>query len=212
MHIRVNFDWSDIRRLNDRGKRQIPFAMAKALTRTAQAGQRDERASIPQEFTMRNTFMQGGVRITPATKASLKASVHHINPKMALHATGGRREAHTQPLQGPDKTYQETSGMLAIPVHARPNIRDTIRGRKAAHRLVKGGRKHFVARLPESGQLAVMRRKTKKRFPLEVMYVFTKDVRIKRRWNFTDILEDTVKRRWDTEAKKALLEALRTAK
>lgn len=48
--------------------RDIPFATAKALTRTVQDAQIEMRRDVQREFALRNSWTQDGIRITPADK------------------------------------------------------------------------------------------------------------------------------------------------
>lgn len=50
--------------------RDIPFAVAKALTRTAQDAQSEVRRSVQRDFTLRNNWTQQNIKITPAQKLS----------------------------------------------------------------------------------------------------------------------------------------------
>lgn len=62
-------------KLTDAERRQLPFTLARALTRAGQAAQRDVRDTIatiydrPTPFTLRSTFLQ------PARKANLETAV-----------------------------------------------------------------------------------------------------------------------------------------
>lgn len=70
VHVEVLHNAGQLKRwLNDQERKQLPFANALALTRTAQAAQRDTRESIPRRFKLRARGMpRAAVRIRPASK------------------------------------------------------------------------------------------------------------------------------------------------
>jgi len=68
-----------IKKLNDLERRQIPFATAKALTRTAQAVQKDLRSEMRRVFDRPTRYTLNSLRVRPATKANLTATVHFKN-------------------------------------------------------------------------------------------------------------------------------------
>src|SRR5260370_40269244 len=68
------------RDMDEAANRQIPFALARALTRTAQDAQSDVRSDLPRRFTIRNTWVSRSIRITPATKAKPEAIVGSLEP------------------------------------------------------------------------------------------------------------------------------------
>jgi hypothetical protein len=77
--INVKIDASQlVGELHDIQKRQLPFAMASALTATAQDGQAEVRRNLGAKFTLRNRFTEQGIRIKPAdkNKLPLQADVH----------------------------------------------------------------------------------------------------------------------------------------
>lgn len=65
-----------IRTLNDLEKRQIPFATALALTRSAQAGQRAVAREMPSIFDKPTPFTMRSNYVKPATRTDLVAAVH----------------------------------------------------------------------------------------------------------------------------------------
>jgi hypothetical protein len=70
---------------------QIPFATALSLTTTVKQGQSFLRTNVlPVRFTLRHaSWIKQNVRITPATKAKLEASVEDTFAAMELQETGG---------------------------------------------------------------------------------------------------------------------------
>lgn len=85
-------------RLDDAGKRQMPFAVAKALTQTARQTAAAETAHIKAIFDRPTPFTQRAVGVTTATKATLSTRifVKDIQAKYLMEeATGGRRAFKT---------------------------------------------------------------------------------------------------------------------
>lgn len=71
--------------------KQIPFATALALTRTAQDIQSEVRRGLPQRFTLRNDWVRKGIRIERAEKRNLQAKVYTKDDFMVLQETGGSK-------------------------------------------------------------------------------------------------------------------------
>ena len=64
-----------LRGLDERFRRQVPFATAKALTDTAKDVQRDLTAALPRVFDRPTPFTLRAIGITPANKATLTSRV-----------------------------------------------------------------------------------------------------------------------------------------
>lgn len=74
------------RRIEGHFRRQIPFAAALALTRTAQLARDAITARLPQTFDRPTPFTQRGVSYRPASKANLTATVL-VLPRQAAYLT-----------------------------------------------------------------------------------------------------------------------------
>jgi hypothetical protein len=92
--------------LDDLAKRQLPFAAANALTKTARLVQREETSAISQVFDRPTPFTQRAVGVKPARKTDLTSEVF-IKPIQAaylkLEETGGVRTPKKQALLLPAK-------------------------------------------------------------------------------------------------------------
>jgi hypothetical protein len=67
--------------------KQVRYASALALTRTAQDAQEQVRRQLPNRFIMRSQWVPKGIRIQRATKANLESTVHGFI-KAALSGNG----------------------------------------------------------------------------------------------------------------------------
>lgn len=78
-------------------EKQIPFATALALTRTAKEVQREEIAHIRTAFTVRGSWLREGGRfgagIVPALKENLVAVVESRAPWLEAHEEGTTRRS-----------------------------------------------------------------------------------------------------------------------
>ena len=93
---------------DDVAKRQVPFALALALTRTAQEVRDQLRSTLGAHFTVRSKWVERSLQIDRAEKrdADPTARVGSLYLPMGLHAVGG--------------TKKSRQGDVAIPVGARP--------------------------------------------------------------------------------------------
>ena len=91
-----------IRLLDDKFRKQIPFATAKTLTKLAQLGQKEVQAEMQREFDRPTPFTLNSVRIKSATPQNLQAMVYirnsaaakskPLNETLKHEFSGGQRE------------------------------------------------------------------------------------------------------------------------
>lgn len=75
---------------------QLPFATALALTRVAQAARDQVKASLRDKYRNRGgslAFLMQGVRMDPAAKTDLLATVYDVDWFMAYQEEGGTKQA-----------------------------------------------------------------------------------------------------------------------
>ncbi len=198
VELAVDFNLAEYQRnVSDFVERQIPFATALALTRTAQDAQKALKEHLPHEFQIRSKWVQGGIRIRRANKRNLEAQVGSRDKFMALQAEGGEKRG-------------KGAKDVAVPMGARkkPHMKTT--RAKWPGRLLQKNR-HFIATM-ESGKAGIFRRRTKKRFPIELMYSFERAVKVLPRYRQHIIVEAIVGKRWAPNAVAALERAVKTAR
>lgn len=207
--------------------KQIPFAVSKALNAVAFKGRTASVAKLRDVFTVRNKFVEGGINVERATKTALTAvvGVEERRAFMADHIDGGPRHPSA------DKAGS------AVPVAARAKPTDKVTPSKFAGALLTkdealtsqrmffsqlgGDRLMLLRRLRKrsSRSRGVLKRRYKGReagTPLkprevvEVVYVFSKDIKVKGRWHFPALVEKAVADGWDVEMTKALDDALKS--
>lgn len=86
--VRHNLD-RVMRQLDDFAKRQVPFAMSRALNDTAREIQRDIRFEMPRNFKIRRQWVLKGIQVKPSTKRDLRAMVFSKDKFMGRQEYGG---------------------------------------------------------------------------------------------------------------------------
>lgn len=177
-------------------RKQLRFAMSRALTSVAFDARTALNAQLGESFTMRSTWVPRGMRVTKARKSSLVAEVGNVRAFMVLHAEGGRKEARD-------------GGDVAIPHGARPTPRAKTTRAKHPGRMLRKPR-HFVQTV--RGKRGVWRRKTKKRYPIQRLWQFAESVQVKKTWRFEDQVLERVRLSWPSRARQAIDYAIKTAR
>lgn len=98
--------------------KQLPFGIARGLTKTVKGAQSEILSTVPREFTVRGNWLKPsnkfGIKIKPATKRDLTAEVGTNADWLKLHESGG--------------TKKPSGSNIAIPtVNVKRTKRDIIR-------------------------------------------------------------------------------------
>lgn len=180
-------------------KKQMPFALSKALNDTANAAQKDVRASLAQHFTLRRkAFIENTIYRKPgedfATKRSFVAGLR-VNPArdvLLKHEDGGAKT----PISG---------RALAIPLSGTRRNKADIVTRSQRPNALRG--KPGVFRVKD-----MLFKRTGKgaRRKLLALFLFRRSVPIKPRLGFEATSERTIERQWVPIAENAIERALAT--
>ncbi len=224
IRFRLDHDESFTHLLRDLGRRQMPFALALALTWTAKDAQAAVREQLGDTFTLRSKFVAAGIRVQPATKTTPVARVHSIDETKFLgrHVIGGGA--------GP-KTPEQGTRTVAIPQvgtgTARPTLQhrtgkrlwpaglltQKFRTQKATGERVAIRNRYFIVNQPGTGSALLFKRIGKgKNSTVRLIYVLRGSVDVTPRWPFRAQVEEAVREAWPRNARKAIQRAIDTAR
>lgn len=225
------YDFKETKRdLTEIERQTFPTAYAKSLTFIAQDAAEAVRERTRSEYKLHTEFIPKGIGVKPARDSDMKAtgnasSVVFTKPKiskwMPIHETGGT----VTPIGGRKQFSLPGKDMLAeIDFRTRSG---KVKKRYSPKRLLEGynaskgqsggnskalRRQPFVIRGTNSGVPMIVRRRGKKRYPLQVMYVFRARTRYRQTWRFEPTVRHMVEQRfqsvfervWIAEQRKAI--------
>ena len=194
--LRVRTNGDRFRRsLSDVAKRQLPFAIARALTATAKRVQKAEPGRVERVLDRPTPFTKRGVGITPATKRRLQASVFYKD------------------IQGGYLLKQEQGGVrlaggraLLVPVRARLNRYGNLSRRQVQRLLARPDT--FSGRVGSAAGIFQRMRSGK----LKMLIAYEPRARYRARLGFVEAAERRIRRALPVELRNSLRKALATAR
>jgi hypothetical protein len=192
-------------------RRQLPFAVAKALTRTAHVSARRAQRDMVQRFTIRSkTLPRAAIKVIRAEKTDWPRPraiiyVPHKFKFLVMHETGGVKKA-----EGSAKNVAVPSPYVA----RRRTAKGKVRARLKPRRLIQEER---VRTARTSPTLAFMIQKRVRRSKGQgrrrgVLYYLKRRVKIKRRWRLRQTVERAAARAYPVAFKVELAKAIRGRK
>ena len=165
-------------------KGNVRIAAAIGLTKSAKAAQaalKDEAGSI---FHLRNRWVPGGIRIEPATAATLIAKVGSIDKYMSRHVEGTKKDAGQRLSIGSrGSDGRIATGGLLIGLYAGIDSAKThTQERRMLNRIDVQKKKTFQI-LGSGGRVLIVRRTGKGRDSLQFLAVLKNNVPEKAVWN-----------------------------
>lgn len=113
--INLSLEGAEQSRLFSLFEKDMRFVIAKSLTQTAQEVQTEVRQHIRDAFVLRRPNFEKSIKVRPAMKQNLEASVYTMAGFAALQQTGGKQMAK--------------NGRLAVPLY--DDLRQVKAGRKS---------------------------------------------------------------------------------
>lgn len=166
--IKLELSSSDNDKLMTLCEKDVLFTAVKSLTQTAQKAQEQIQQHLHSTFVLRKPNFEKSIKVRPATKQTLQASVYTMAGFATLQQTGGRRIAKT--------------GRLAIPQY------DDLREIKAVRKTSLPD--SFLMNL-KSGGLVVARRKNKE---IEILYHIKNVALVPKRLQMLEIGTETAQK------------------
>lgn len=199
MELSVRGDFKRATRyLTNVQRRQVPFATALALTRTAFDGREAAQEGMKSDLNAPTPFTLKGVQVRKATKRR-PVSVVFIEEKRADYLRwaifGGTRRPKRRVIiigQGRRNRYGNTPGFRALRSRllAKPH--------------------HFEGEI--NGQAGIWKRKGRDRRGLELVAAYVPAAEYRKRFRFHERVERIVDRRFSIQFAKAMRQAMRTAR
>jgi len=179
--IELQFENQATENLNQIAKKQIPFAVAKSLTNTAQEAQIEVRKDIKEKFFIRKRSggFESSIRIKPATKTKLTAEVYTMAAFAALQQTGGTKKAK--------------DGRLAIPAYQAINQVKKRSDSNSPSSYLAGDAFKIKTK---TGQEIIAQRKGKE---FKILYFLRKSADIDKKFNMIETTIKTVKDRFNAK-------------
>lgn len=203
--------------MDDVGKKQMPFAVAKALTVTAKQVQVAETAHMLAVFDKPTPFTQRAVGFSPATKSMLRATVFVKDAQakyLQAEATGGQRG-----FKSFEQKFASGAGAkIALPgrgieLNQYGNISKAKILRIARDVNSSGKAKRFFSGKPKghdmpSGIYARVNNNTQ----ITPLIVFATAAVYQKRFKFSEIAEETVTTKFEANLMAAWEMAMRSAR
>jgi len=196
--VKSNID-DVIKSLDDGQRRQVPFAISRALNATAFDAQRAVKKNLHKTFTLRSKWTERGVRVIRSNKQKLVAVVLMGKGReyMGLHEFGGTRRAANKHIAIPEKIRRTKRSKISKARRPR-----SVLNRANTFKIEAGQESH----LPPG----IYQRMARGR--LKMLYAFETSTTYKKVFNFDKTIEGVTNNRFDKHFTKFLAQAMRTAR
>jgi hypothetical protein len=189
------------RELTELERTTFPIAFAKSLTFVAQNAAEAVRDKTRKTYKLHTDFIPKGIAISSATSTRLESAVFTkdiISRWMPKHETGGNVSPVGKSFSLPGKTLLQSivfkTRTGAVKTKYKPKELLKVYNQTRGELVAKGSKGHrkepFVMRGKNSCVPMIVKRRSRKRYPLQVLYVFSSKAKYKPDWKF----EPTVRR------------------
>lgn len=225
------------RTLDDIGSKQVPFAAAKAITKTAKLVENKLQSSMSGAFKSASPYVKRSTFSTSATKSNLSATVGLKDQKpsggtapsvlLKEHFTGGLRgnkpfEKAIATLGGMPSGYRAIPGSgMTLDGYGNPNRKDIgemLGSLRTRMQVAKGrGKKvalvgYFIVPVGAQSHLPAGIYRRPARGVLQTMFVFVRQASYRKVIDFNRTAQDVVAREFQPQFDAAFAEAMRTAR
>jgi hypothetical protein len=200
LDIRVEIP-QQLRRLAAGNTRQIPFALSLALNRVTRSGQKAQTDGIFRRFKVRRApRLRTSVRMAASSKENLVAKLVVRDAFLIQHEEGGVRR--------PGDVYSS----IVQPIRAKERRRGVVYGSNTPKAVLAGTLKikPFIARM-RNGKVGVFTRRGKKRNPIDLIFTFERESKLRKRLKMGGTVGTVVALEWEREFGAALMRSIETA-
>jgi hypothetical protein len=205
--LTIGLDTRQLAELDRFKDQNVKTATAKAMTFTAKDAQAALKAETAGVFHLRRNWVPQGIRIKPANSGNLQAQVGSIDKYMERHVIGAKhptkKPARPLTVTGSGKSKRASGGILIKPYDGIGSAEIHTVVRRKLKQMDGTKRKLFVI-TAKSGKVMLVRRKTKKRMPLQVVAMLEDHVETKEVWNFYGTVKGVVDARFEGHFLRAL--------
>lgn len=198
MQLQVRLDTKELAKLRElTGKSRV--AGAKALTFTAKDAQLRLKMEVPGIFHMRNDWVPKGIRIRPATSGRMVAVVGSLDKYMERHVVGkGKRPGHALSIRSKrdSRGRLASGGILIQPYGSIGQVPKHQVVRRKLSRMDTNKRKTFQIVGKGGAKVLIVRRTSKKRYPLQTVAILDADAPQNVMWDFAGTVRATVQARF----------------
>jgi hypothetical protein len=201
--------------LNDLQRRQLPYATSRALNDVALLAQISVRASLPNKFTVRGKWVPKGIQVILSNKSQwpdMKAYIGSRDSFMALQEDGGTKKgSKSQAI--PTGIRTPSTKITSPKLWPKALLETSTQAKGQLRRRKKGSSKRtaFVTTL-KNGKHAIAVRTSANRYPIKILYVFEKEVRIKKRFGLFETVQRSANRNMQPRFIYWFAQAIRTAR
>lgn len=227
--IKIDFDMKAAKASLKRfEKSQFPFVYAKSLTETAEGARQGVGIQSRRVFQLHGNFIPRNIKKSPAKKSDIvnyglaESAVftgRRLDGWMGLHETGGTKRPSGKKLALPGAgikklSYKTRTGKTKKRYKPATLLKRYNESKKIprTRKVGRGGRKRtpFIIEA-KSGKLMIVRRISRKRYPLEILHLFADSSRIDRQWGFEkkvkQVVDFSFRKKFERNMKMALATA-----
>jgi hypothetical protein len=181
-------------------RKQVPFALSQTINSTLFSVRKHiVNRTFKRAFDVKNKrFPSATWRVEKATKRKLNGRLYDFltNANLQLHEEGGLKKPRGNHIAIPQEQKRLKSGR--VPKGKTP-------------REILKQKRYFYAKMP-SGKKGIWKRITKKRLPIRLIYSFTEQAKIEKRFPFHRDANKVAERTYRRHFEIAFAKALRTAR
>lgn len=182
-------------------REQVPFATALAVNEVAQTARDAETVGIFARFTIRRPArLRTSVQVSRRAKKTAPDAIVEVRDVFLV-----------QHEEGETRRRGDIYKSLVQPVGAREKRVGVLRGRNTPSEVLASNRKAFITRT-RSGKVGVFRRIGDSRLPIELIFSFEREAKLRKLLKFGATVQGVAVREWNGAFGRGLAKAMATSR